>query len=107
MTDEIVTDGLKNDSGKIQVSLLHNGVPNALMGAAEVLNFGAQKYEAHSWKNVDATRYLDAFYRHLFKMHTGETHDDDSGLPHIDHAITNLLFIRELMSDEVPSPFGT
>jgi len=102
---EVVTDGLKNDSGKILTSLLYNGVPNALMGAAEVLTFGAVKYEAHSWKKVKAERYLDAFYRHMYQMHNGETHDEDSGLPHIDHAVTNLLFIRELMSAG-DDPFG-
>jgi len=106
MTDEVITDGLKNDSGKVLMSLVFNGVPNALAGAADVLTFGAAKYEAHSWRKVDAERYLDAFYRHMIKMHMGETHDDDSGLPHIDHALTNLMFIRELMSEGKQDPFG-
>lgn len=103
--NEVVTDGLKHDSGKVQMGLLFNGVPNALAGAADVLDFGAIKYEAHSWKGVKAERYLDAFYRHMTKAHMGETHDEDSGLPHIDHALTNLMFIRELMS-EGQDPFG-
>jgi len=107
MTDEVVIDGLKHDSGKVQMGLLFNGMPNAIAGTAEVLTFGAQKYAAHSWKNVKADRYLDAFYRHMMKMHQGETHDEDSGLPHIDHALTNLMFIRELMTEgQDQDPFG-
>jgi len=95
---EVITDGLKNDSGKILMSLLFTGCPEALAGAAGVLTFGAHKYEAHSWKQVEAERYLDAFYRHMYKCHIGEELDPDSGLLHIDHALTNLLFIRELMA---------
>ena len=96
--DEVITDGLKNDFGKTLMSLLFTGCPEALAGAAGVLTFGAQKYEAHSWKEVEAARYLDAFYRHMYKCHIGEELDPDSGLMHIDHALTNLLFIRELMA---------
>jgi len=95
---EVITDGLKNDSGKTLMSLLFTGCPEALAGAAGVLTFGAQKYEAHSWKQVESARYLDAFYRHMYKCHIGEETDPDSGLLHIDHALTNLLFIRELMA---------
>lgn len=102
---EIVTDGLKHDSGKVQMGLLFNGVPNALIGSAKVLTFGAKKYAAHSWQNVNAERYLDAFYRHMYHLHCGSIVDDDSHLPHIDHAITNLLFIRELMT-KGQDPFG-
>lgn len=102
---EVITDGLKHDSGKVLMGLLHNGTPNALRGAAEVLTFGAAKYAAHSWRMVKAERYLDAFYRHMSAMHNGEVTDPDSGLPHIHHAVTNLLFISELMYGG-DNPFG-
>lgn len=85
----------KADAGKLQSRLLPEGCPNALRQVDAVLTYGAQKYEAHSWKNVHVDRYWDAFYRHLNSLNRGELCDQESGLEHLSHALTNLLFIVE------------
>lgn len=63
---------------------------------AAVLSYGAQKYEAHSWKKVDRSRYTDARYRHMLDSLAGlGEFDDESGLLHDAHELTNMMFILE------------
>lgn len=84
--------GLKFDAGKPLMSLLPVGT---LEKVAEVLTFGAKKYSANSWQNVDnaETRYLDALMRHLEAHRRGEERDPDSGLTHLQHLTCNALFL--------------
>lgn len=65
-----------------------------------VLTYGAQKYAAHSWKNVSSSRYEDALKRHILALDNGEIYDDESGLPHRAHIACNALFL--LQSDMQP-----
>ncbi|WYM31366.1 hypothetical protein Stm18_024 [Stenotrophomonas phage Stm18] len=94
--------GMKFDAGKPQPMLLIGGMPIALEGVSAVLAFGAEKYEPHSWRTVPngKERYSNALFRHLFAYLRGESTDDESGLHHLDHALTNLMFIRELDAQE-------
>lgn len=89
--------GLKYDTGKPRPSLLIRGMPRALMRVAEVLTFGAQKYEAHSWRSVEngEERYDDAKLRHMFKDAMGEVDDSESTIEHLAHECCNLLFLLE------------
>jgi hypothetical protein len=93
--------GMKFDGGKPKMDLVFDGVPNALLALGEVLTFGAQKYEAHSWRGVPdgKARYKAALIRHLIAHAKGEKLDPESGLPHLAHALCNAAFIYEL--DEV------
>lgn len=86
----------KTDGGKVRPALLMEGVPRALLLVSAVLTYGAQKYEAHSWRRVSADRYRDAKYRHVLEplAQLGET-DTESGLLHTAHELTNSLFILE------------
>jgi len=84
--------GLKFDAGKLRYSL----VPHcAFKGMAEVLTFGAEKYEANSWQNVEDAkeRYLNALYRHIESYRNSETKDRESGISHLSHAMTNCAFL--------------
>jgi hypothetical protein len=85
----------KADAGKLQARLLFEGMPRALKAIIAVLSYGAQKYEAHSWKGVSDERYRDAKFRHLMDMMSGPYQDDESGLPHSFHEATNTLFLLE------------
>ena len=85
----------KADAGKIRAGLVFEGLPRSLLMVAAVLSYGAQKYEAHSWKNVSSERYVDARFRHLLDRLAGEDCDDESGLLHEAHELTNSLFILE------------
>ena len=89
--------GLKYDGGKPRWALLMNGCSLALQGVVAVLTFGAQKYAANSWQEVENAeeRYRDALYRHLaaIEQYGIMSKDDESGLLHIFHVATNALFL--------------
>jgi hypothetical protein len=93
--------GLKYDNGKIDYSLLPL---EPIEGLGKVLTFGSQKYEANSWQQVKPkSRYYSAMMRHIIahlkweeEGNTGLMLDEESGLPHLDHALCNLVFFREL-----------
>ena len=82
----------KYDQGKLRYSLIP---PAAMKGMAEVLTFGANKYEPGRWKTVPNAkeRYLDAAMRHLEAYRSGEVLDPESHLSHLRHALTNLAFL--------------
>ena len=95
--------GIKYDEGKAPLDLLD---PLALEGLANVLAFGAKKYDAHNWrKGLACSRLIAALIRHLFAIMRGEMNDKESGLPHIDHVgccwmfLANMLKTREDMND--------
>lgn len=91
----------KADSGKIRAGLLFEGMPRSLLMVSAVLSYGAQKYEAHSWKKVDTSRYLDARFRHLLERlstsqdSTINSTDEESGLLHEAHELCNMMFTLE------------
>jgi hypothetical protein len=83
----------KHDGGKNPLHLLPIV---AIEKVGEVLDYGARKYAAHNWRRVDArSRYLSASLRHLFAYARGEDVDAESGLPHLAHAATSVLFLLE------------
>jgi hypothetical protein len=94
--------GLKYDGGKAQWSLLLSpkGMLAGVKGVLDVLTFGAKKYAAHSWREVEDNerRYSDALVRHFVAIQEqGITAvDEESGLLHIDHLNCNGLFLAEL-----------
>ena len=65
---------------------------------AEVYAYGAQKYEAHSWRKVDNAleEYTNAMFRHLAAHFDGQELDPESGLRHLAHARWNLGAVMEL-----------
>ena len=84
---------LKFDNSKLRYSLIP---PKTTKELAKVLTYGAKKYKPNNWKNADdTTRYIDALYRHLESWRSGESFDDESGLSHLSHALTNIAFLIE------------
>ena len=67
----------------------------ALEGIAFVRAYGNKKYAPDSWKYVEnaVVKYKDALMRHLVCLYNGEVLDPESGLPHIDHILTNAMFL--------------
>lgn len=97
--------GRKDDAGKPNPALLFEGCGAALAEVCKVLDGGSEKYAPNSWQQVPngIERYKAAFYRHLQYMQVhgwDSVNTADFGLLHIDHAITDLLFIRSLMLKE-------
>lgn len=84
----------KFDDGKLRYELVP---PSLGREVAKVLTFGAMKYDAHNWKQVDdPNRYIGALYRHLEAWRQGEEVDPESGFSHLAHAATNIAFLIEL-----------
>lgn len=63
---------------------------------AEVLTFGARKYKPNNWRQCDDYgRYLAAAWRHWFAIYEqDELIDQESGLSHIAHFMTNIMFLH-------------
>lgn len=89
----------------------------ALEAVAHVVTHGAAKYDvrtelwANNWRfGMRWSRLIAAAFRHLYAHLRGETVDSETGLPHVAHAITNLLFLREFYDlhpehDDRPHPW--
>lgn len=84
--------GLKYDGGKLRWSLLPF---KAVREIVKVLTYGEKKYKAHNWKYVNnaVERYQDALFRHLDAYMSGEYNDKETGLSHLAHAATNIIFL--------------
>lgn len=101
MIDDFVnipSKGLKFDAEKPRVDLLPTF---PLMQVAKVLTFGANKYAADNWRaGISYRRLYAATLRHLFAWNDGEDLDPETQLNHIDHAICELLFLRQMIESK-------
>ena len=90
-SEDVVTDGLKHDGGKLRLDL----VPAELIEAVgAVLTHGAEKYGENSWQKVAPKRYRAALMRHICKwLKNPFGKDADSGLPHLWHVACNVAFL--------------
>lgn len=90
--EEKKEEGKKFDLGKNRFSLLPKGSVNKIIN---VLEFGAKKYDVDNWQQVgnSKTRYYDATMRHIDSWWNGEKIDSETGIHHLAHAATNLLFL--------------
>lgn len=85
--------GRKDDSEKPRMELLPT-VP--LRAIAEVLTFGAKKYDSHNWRGgIEYSRLIGAAMRHLTSYNEGEDKDPESGLSHLAHLGCCVLFLLE------------
>jgi hypothetical protein len=88
----------KDTKGKLKLLLVP---PKSLEAVAKVREFGSNKYGSDwGWVGkVDPKDLIEAAERHILKWRKGEILDDESGLPHIHHALTSLAMAAELMVD--------
>lgn len=87
--------GVKHDNGKAPLHLLPT---EALLTIAQVMGYGAQKYNAYNWlQGFAASRLYSATMRHLLSYWQGSDQDDETGLHPLDHALAELLMLRSLM----------
>lgn len=85
----------KKDNGKLRPSL----VPTAAVWAiAAVRDYGVKKYaDPLNYRTVEPERLRDALCRHLLKyIENPNAVDEESGLPHLWHIMTNGAFLCEL-----------
>lgn len=95
-------EGKKYDSGKPRYDLIP---PVVLEQLAAVLGHGAAKYGANNWQSVTPfnDRYYAAAMRHLQADRAGEVYDEESGLPHLAHALANVSFLLWRQLSAVPT----
>ncbi len=89
--------GVKHDGGKPRMDLLD---AYALTELAKVLTFGAQKYAPDNWrKGIAVSRLLAALHRHVFAFQGGQDTDEETGLPHLAHAMCCVMFLLWTMKN--------
>lgn len=96
-TDEVrvtaASGAVKADGGKRRLDLLPVG---PLLDIADVLTFGANKYADRNWeRGFPFSRPYAAALRHMLAWWSGETNDPETGLNHLAHAATNIMFLLE------------
>lgn len=86
---------LRYNKGKAPLSMIMEA-KEALAGCAGVLEFGASKYNRGNWhKGLPHTEVCDSMLRHISSYLSGENVDAESGKPHVDHILTNALFLAQ------------
>lgn len=92
-----LVEGTKNDGEKIRLDFLS---PDFLYGTAEVLTFGAKKYEPYNWaKGILFSRLYRAALGHLLDWFKGEDLDPETGINHLFHAACCIMFLAHYVSD--------
>ncbi len=91
----------KHDNEKLRMELF---MPGPLRQVAAVLTFGTWKYGANTYRRgLNWSRYVGAALRHIYAWYGGEKNDPESGLHHLAHAITNLIFLLDF--EDIKSEF--
>lgn len=91
MDGQTLKTGEKKDEGKPRWELLPY---DAVEGIVSVLTDGAAKYDARNWElGILYGRIFGATQRHLKAWWMGEDRDPESGRSHLDHALTELMFL--------------
>ena len=86
-------EGLRFNDGKIRYDLIPTFANQQL---AQVLTFGAAKYQPHNWqKGMAWSTAIASLKRHLAAFEAGEDYDKESGLLHMAHVLCNAAFIAE------------
>lgn len=90
--DKEMEEGLKYDTGKLRWDLLPM---DCVEDVVKILTFGAEKYGPNNWQEVVPfkDRYYAALMRHMTAWRNGEIADTESGLPHLAHAMCNIVFL--------------
>lgn len=93
-------EGKKNDQDKIRLDLIE---PSFIEAVGKVLTFGAKKYEPNNWQKVDnpVNRYYAAAMRHLMAWREGEEKDPESGINHLAHVATNIMFLMHFEKENI------
>jgi hypothetical protein len=83
----------KFDDEKLRMDLLPM---RPIEDIAAVLTYGAKKYKPNNWrKGMRWGKAFAAALRHLWAWWKGEDNDKESGLSHLAHAATEILFLLE------------
>ncbi len=80
----------KFDKGKYKPSLIYTSLLKAI---SKVREYGIAKYgSGEDWLTTPKIKHIDAGIRHLRAFSDGESIDKESGLHHLYHAASNIMF---------------
>lgn len=83
--------GARFNDGKVPLDMIPL---MALEDCAKVFGYGAAKYARNNWlKGMDWSVPLGCLLRHIAAWQRGEDTDPESGLPHLGHAMCNLVML--------------
>lgn len=73
-----MTEGRKNDTGKLNAGAIFQDFPNALLEISVAATEGIKEYGRGNWKNMPdlENRVTDAFGRHTLGHFSGEIFED-------------------------------
>lgn len=97
----------KQDGGKPRMDLI---APEMLTATANVLAFGAAKYDERNWeRGMSWGRCFGAMMRHMWAWWGGEKADAETGFSHLWHAAACLMFLiayeeRQIGTDDRKIP---
>ena len=97
-----MTTWLKDNKWKSQVELIQ---PDFLLEIGYVLKNWADKYWANTRQTVPLSSHIWAALRHIYKFEKWEDNDEESWLPHIIHAVTNLMFVYHNYKNKLSKDF--
>lgn len=83
----------KKPEGKYEPTLVYTSL---IRYVAKVRRFGINKHgSSEDWRTTEPINHLDAAMRHINAVVDGQDLDLESTLPHLAHAIANLMFELE------------
>ena len=83
--------GLHYDDGKPRLELIDT---YALRQLGEVLAYGAKKYSTDNWREgISYRKLVGSALRHLTAFNDGIDLDEESGLPHLAHAMCCCMML--------------
>lgn len=99
LNGECIMSAKHFDAGKLPL----DQVPGeALDAMAEGLAFGEKKYGKHNWRlGMNWSQLIGSAMRHIRKFNAGVDLDDESGLPHLSHALTCIAFLCTYQRSEI------
>lgn len=98
------------DNTALMHSAVYLGSPWA--DCARVFDYGRHKYAEWNWlKGMPWSEVINSCARHLLAMMRGQANDPESGLPHVGHAMCNLVMLMQytktyLEGDDRPKPLN-
>lgn len=91
LNSEEMGSGARNNFGKPDLSLIPL---NTLFDEARVWEYGKKKYKEWNWvKGMSWSVPYACMIRHMAAWQNGEENDEESGLPHLAHAMCNLRML--------------
>lgn len=83
----------KFNQQKPRYSLIYNSL---LKGICQVREYGIAKYgNSEDWRSTPSIMHYNAALRHIRALFENEEFDNESELPHLFHAASNLMFLIE------------